>query len=219
MQNKCFIFTGGERIVPKNFNSNYFENSFLIAADSGVLQILELSKVGIEITPELILGDMDSFDRNTANKLFKSAEFIPFPPEKDYTDTQLALKIAIDMGYTDIEIIGGTGGRCDHYLSNLLLFKYCSENGIKLTVCDGKNKIFYCDDSAVDIIKDEKYKYLSIIPFGSPLLGVSIKGTKYELENADISDTMPVTISNEIVCDTCNISVNVGSFYIILSGD
>ncbi len=219
MQNKCFIFTGGEKIAAKNFNSDYFENAFLIAADSGVLQLLELSEVGIQVSPDLLLGDMDSFDKKSAQQLFKNAEFIPFPPEKDYTDTQLALKIAIEKGYTDIEIIGGTGGRCDHFLSNLLLFNYCSENGVSLTVCDGKNKIFYCDSGVVDIKKDEKYKYLSIIPFGAPLFGVSIKGTKYELENADVSDSMPVTVSNEIICDTCNISVKKGSFYIILSCD
>lgn len=219
MQNKCFIFTGGDRITAESFDRSYFENTFCIVADSGILQIIELSKFGIEITPDLLLGDMDSFDKNEAKELFKKAEFIPFPPEKDYTDTQLALKIAIEKGYTDIEIIGGTGGRCDHYLSNLLLFKYCNENGVTLTICDGKNKIFYYDSNAITIKKDDNYKYISIIPFGSPLSGVSITGTKYELENADVSETLPITVSNEIVCDTCSISVKKGSFYIILSKD
>ena len=142
MKEKCIIFTGGADIFCGGFNPSDFDASYIIAADSGCTQIKRLCDNVFHILPNLLLGDMDSFDKKKALELFPNTEFMQYPKEKDYTDTQLALKIAIDMGYTDIEIIGGTGGRCDHYLANLLLFKYCNDNGVSLTFCDGKNKIF-----------------------------------------------------------------------------
>ena len=110
---KCKIFTGGAPVFGASFVKEDFDGCLIIAADSGCTQIERLAQYGIAVLPDILLGDMDSFDKENALKAFPDARFFEFPPEKDYTDTQLALSVAVENGCTDIEIIGGTGSLPD----------------------------------------------------------------------------------------------------------
>lgn len=216
---KCIIFTGGAPICCRGFSQSDFDGCLIIAADSGIAQLEMLNQNGFYISPDIILGDMDSFDIKEAANSFPNAEFLSFPPEKDYTDTQLALDIAKGKGYKSIDIVGGTGNRADHYLANLALVRSCALEGIGLSICDGKNKITYCNAGKMSVEKDGRFKYFSILPDGSNLYGVTISGAKYNLCGAVIDRDLPVTISNEITEDSCEIKVSDGSFFFILSSD
>ncbi len=216
---KCIIFTGGTKIHAAAFDKAYFENKYIIAADSGCAQLEALIPCGIVLSPNLLLGDMDSFEKEKARGKFPAAEFLSFPPEKDYTDTQLALEVATDKGFTDIEIVGGTGGRADHFLANLALLRKFSETAIKLTLCDGKNRIFYFRGGKIELYKSKNYKYFSILPDGSALLGVSITGAKYELCDALVDRDLPITVSNEITSEKCVIEIKKGHCFIMQCSD
>lgn len=216
---KCIIFTGGDKISPAGFEKSDFDNAYIIAADSGCVQIEVLNENGFCISPDMLLGDMDSFARDEAEKTFPGAEFVGFPPEKDYTDTQLAMKVASEKGYTNILIAGGTGGRIDHMLSNLAILRKYHSNNICVELCDGKNKVFYFAGGTVKLVRDEKYKYFSLIPDERSLTGVSITGAKYPLSNAHIDRNEPITVSNEIVSGICEISVEKGSCFIVQCSD
>ena len=217
--NKCKIFTGGAPIHCGAFSEKDFQGCFIIAADSGCAQIERLCSHGITVHPDILLGDMDSYSREKALSAFPDAEFIKFPPEKDYTDTQLAVSIACDKGYKDIEIIGGTGNRADHYLANLSLMRKYASCGINLSINDGKNKISYQKSGNIVIDNDGKFKYFSLLPDGTELSDVYIDGAKYPLNGACIDRDMPITVSNEITADKCNIKVGNGSFFLILCSD
>ena len=219
MKEKCIIFTGGADIFCGGFNPSDFDASYIIAADSGCTQIKRLCDNVFHILPNLLLGDMDSFDKKKALELFPNTEFMQYPKEKDYTDTQLAVDVAINKGYTNIEVVGGTGNRADHYLANLALLRKYSNKGIKISINDGKNKIFYCKCGKFTVENNSKFKYFSILPDESNLLGVSINGAKYTLKNAVVDRDLPVTVSNEITADICNINVEKGNFFFILCSD
>jgi len=217
--NKCKIFTGGAPIYCGAFSEEYFKESFVIAADSGCAQIERLLMEGIKISPDILLGDMDSYSKDKATDAFPNAVFMKFPPEKDYTDTQLALSIAREKGYTNIEIIGGTGNRADHYLANLALLRKCADEGTTLSINDGKNTISYKKGGEAVIKNDGRFKYFSLLPDGGDLHGVYIHGAKYPLENASISRDIPITVSNEIISDICKIKVTEGNYFLILCSD
>ncbi len=219
MKTKCVIFTGGVPIYGGGFFREQFEDCFVIAADSGCAQIDILNNSGIYVTPDILLGDMDSFDKNTALTKYPHAEFLSFPPEKDYTDTQLALSVAVQKGYDDITVIGGTGNRADHYLTNLALLRKYACEGVKLTIDDGKNRITYCNNGKVCAANDGKYKYFSVLPDCTELSGVTIKGAKYPLVNANVDRNLPITVSNEITEKKCEITVEKGNFFFILCSD
>ena len=88
-----------------------------IGADFGATFLLNHG-----IIPQIAIGDFDSTFPVTMKKLKDAvAEIRRFPPEKDYTDTQLAVKVALTEFQADqINLFGATGGRLDQLLSNLL---------------------------------------------------------------------------------------------------
>jgi thiamine pyrophosphokinase len=102
----CTIFTGG-RFPQKKYIKPFIHNTdMIIAADSGYDSA---QKLGYQ--SDLLIGDMDSIVGNHAN-----TETVVFPKDKDHTDTELALLKARDSGADQILLIGGGGGRLDHFL-------------------------------------------------------------------------------------------------------
>src|SRR5690606_28039069 len=102
---KAVIFAGGQI---KNYDKlkKYIEGSDLvICADSGIEHAFNMG-----IMPDLLVGDMDSINHDTlekANKLGIARH--NFPAEKDSTDTELALDIALAKGASEAILLGGLG--------------------------------------------------------------------------------------------------------------
>src|SRR5689334_1140183 len=89
----------------------------LVAADGGALPLLRLG-----ITPQLVIGDLDSLDADSQAALAaQGAELRPYPRAKDETDLELALLEVAARGPSSIDILGGLGGRWDHTLANVAL--------------------------------------------------------------------------------------------------
>lgn len=111
------IFTGGNHpsinIIQSFINKLNTKNIYFIAADSG-LDLL--SKCGYSCN--LVIGDMDSIKNKNLLEKTENKEVIYFPKDKDYSDTELALIYAKKYcPKAEIVLIGGSGGRFDHYFS------------------------------------------------------------------------------------------------------
>ncbi len=132
---QIIVFTGGEAPKPSEAAA-YFKNILaegqkpdaVIAADSG-LETLRAYKKHFEglydFAPSLILGDFDSISDKKILDEYDSAIIERSPSYKDDTDTELALKRARDFLQDQkafITLIGGAGGRPDHFLSIYNLF-------------------------------------------------------------------------------------------------
>ena len=104
---RVFIYTGGA-IHAENVTEHPKGDDFVIAADGGYHNAQALGE-----TPPLLVGDMDSL---ASSKLPPQIEKIEVPAEKDFTDTQLAVDVALKKGAAEIIIIGGLDGRLDHTL-------------------------------------------------------------------------------------------------------
>ena len=114
------IVSGGS--IDVDFAKEYLRErqyDHIVAADSGLAHCKE---IGIE--PTDILGDFDSL-RNLELLEYYRQKGIPlreFPTRKDYTDTHLAVKYAIDLKAEEVTIVRATGTRYDHTLANIRLF-------------------------------------------------------------------------------------------------
>ena len=104
----------------------------IIAADSGYATAQQLG-----ITPDITLGDFDSY-RETLPPQMKT---LRVPCEKDVTDTMLACEYARDNGCSYITIVGGTGGRIDHSISNVFYLEDLRSQGIRVKLTDGENTV------------------------------------------------------------------------------
>jgi thiamine pyrophosphokinase len=88
------------------------------AADSG----LEAAEAA-GLRPDWVLGDMDSLGDLSRLDAYPRERVLRYPAEKDYTDTELALRLLREKGCGEIWLIGGGGGRLDHLLAVRSLFE------------------------------------------------------------------------------------------------
>ncbi len=164
------------------------------------------------ITPDIVIGD---FDHGEAKALQNEANTVRVPCEKDDTDTMLCIKYAIEKGADSLTIVGGIGGRLDHTVANLQSLAYAESHGIRAVLTNGKNEAFLMR-GAMKIPKKDGF-YLSVFAFDSICEGVSIRGTKYEVENVTLDHNFPLGVSNEISAELAQIEVKRGRLLIILS--
>ena len=210
---KSYIFIGGE-VDKSALETAIPENALIIAADSGYDNAKLL---GYAERCDYIVGDFDS----TKEKAFCSrAKIVRVPAEKDETDTQLALDIAIENGADDISIVGGLTGRLDHTLSNVYLLEYLASLGIYATICDGKNRVRYLKERSSLLIPKSDYKYFGLVPADKEVKGVTINGAKYNLSNAKLEKSNPsFAISNEVSESFAMVSCKKGGLFVIESKD
>ena len=84
---------------------------------------------------------------------------------------------------------------------------------------DKNNKIRMIDKE-LSLEKDKQFgKYVSLIPFGGNVEGLTLKGMKYPLDNYNLGGFNSLGISNEIVDDTALITFEKGVLLVIESRD
>ena len=167
------------------------------------------------ISPDILLGDFDSIKC----ELPENIEIKSFQPEKDYTDLDLAMRTAVESGFSELEIFGGIGGRLDHTVSNLQLIYHYNDFFEKLIMLDGMNKCFILDSKKLSnfVIPREKNSYLSVFSLSEESVGVSISGAKYPLQNHTLTRNFPLGVSNEFKQKNTVISIKDGILLIVIS--
>ena len=207
---KAFIYTGGA-VTEKNISERPGEDDLVIAADSGYRNA---KKMGV--VPNLLLGDFDSL--NQSEKLPEDLEILQVPAEKDDTDTQLAVKVALERGAKQLVIIGGLDGRLDHTLSNLAILEDLASRHISAIITNGQNRVRFIRDSGVILMRDG-FRYFSILAADPVVKGVSVDGCKYPLKKAKLLRTNQYAVSNEIIGNCALIEIKKGGAWVVESND
>src|SRR2546421_11375854 len=112
------IFAGGTLEPGEAFYKAIAGADMIIAADSGAATALRYG-----CTPAIVVGDFDSLDKQLVEQLRAGgSRTVSVAVEKDETDTELAVQLAIEQGATEITLLGALGGaRFDHTMANVLL--------------------------------------------------------------------------------------------------
>ncbi len=205
----CTIFAGG-KISDTDFINPYEirkNSGLIICADSG-LHIAE--KTGI--TPDLIVGDFDSY----TGTLPENVEIYRSVPEKDDTDTLMAVRIAIDRGYDEIRLYGGLGARFDHSFANIQTLIFAYEKGCKMTIYDADNILTVRGAGEYEFPCKHDW-YFSLFALTEKADIGELKGVKYPLENYIMSIAYPIGVSNEITADNAYLKINSGLVLVIES--
>lgn len=209
------IISGGN-INIKYLEENYKKYENIIAVDRGLEALYKL-----KITPSHIVGDFDSINTEILKFYQDNPKIIfhQFNPEKDYTDTDIALKLAIELKSSKIVIIGALGKRMDHALANIHILTYAMNSNILCYILDENNKIYLIKDK-ITLRRDLLYgKYISLIPLSTTVEGLTLSGFKYNLDNFSLSIGKSLGVSNEIVEETASIKFKEGILIIIESKD
>ncbi|MCL2522659.1 MAG: thiamine diphosphokinase [Erysipelotrichales bacterium] len=181
------------------------ETDYLIGCDKGAILARQ---AGFKCN--LVLGDFDTINQELINE-----KKITFPAEKDETDTFIAVKEALKLGFKEIIILGGLGGRFDHSYANILILEFLRKQNIKAKLIDEKNEVFIVSGE-IKLLKTKKY--LSVFSFSDNSM-ISAKGVKYPLDNTFLAKENPIGISNEIIEAEAIINVHKGVVLIVVSSD
>lgn len=215
--NNILIVSGGR--IGDAFALDLLKNNgygTVIACDSG----MEFFRRN-GLYPDLILGDFDSADTAAVN-YFKDQTDVrieQFPARKDWTDTELAVRRALELLPDHIDLVGATGSRLDHVLGNLQLLALGMEAGIPIFLLDEHNRVRMIDQT-LTISKREQYgDFVSLIPCGGTVRGVTLQGMEYPLDKATLTPDISLGISNEIVDETATISFTEGRLFVLETKD
>lgn len=181
----------------------------ILCADSGAEHAYRLG-----IMPNYVIGDFDSIDSSILKHLYQNGiNIIKYPCEKDFTDTELCIIKAIEIGCTKICFLGMMGKRIDHALGNIGLLHFAANRGV--------NGYIVCDDWKIYICKDKINldgnigDIVSIIPFKGDVSGVYTKGLKYPLKDSLLEFGRPLGVSNVMLEEKCEIGVKSGEILVI----
>lgn len=188
----------------------------IIAADSG-MEFLYRN----QLKPDIIVGDFDSV-RTEVLDYFRENPDIRLQelnPIKDDTDTESAIRLAIEMGAEQITLLGATGSRIDHVLGNIELLGIGLMAGIPITLLDEHNRIQMIDKS-ITIKKAEQFgNYVSLIPYTEKVEHLYLNGFKYPLSDYCLKGFKSIGVSNEITAETAEIIFDGGILIVIESRD
>ena len=110
MQKRAFIYIGGHA-YEEYVQEKPTDSDLVIAADAG---LLTARRMGAHV--DIAVGDFDTLEAPDAEK---GTEIVHLPAEKDVTDTQYAVELALRTGVREIIFVGSLEGRLDHTLSLL----------------------------------------------------------------------------------------------------
>ena len=217
MNKRCVIISGGS--IDDAFaleQMRMIQPEFIIGVDSG-LKFLYRN----QIMPTHIVGDFDSVDPAVIT-FYKDETQVPireFNPVKDASDTEIALKLAIELGAGQVWIIGGTGTRLDHVMANMQMMKFALDAGVKAYILDKHNRISLVEREIVLNKADAYGLYFSVFPLGGCVEQFCIEGAKYPLKNHTLSPYNSLCVSNQFLEEQVRIRFSEGIIILMETRD
>lgn len=215
MSKRIVIVSGGEldeeltlSILEKQ------EGEYVIGVDKGMEFLYRH-----QIMPSYIVGDFDSVKAEIAD-YYKNETNVPireYNPVKDASDTEIAIRLAMTLGCSELIILGATGGRLDHLWANVQSLTIPFKAGVDAKIVDRQNMICLIGDGETHLRKDEMYgPYFSVFPLGEEIFGFNIKGAKYPLRNHILTPYDSLCVSNQIAEDEDEAVISFAAGIVIL---
>lgn len=210
---KCLIVSNGNIENYNFYKKIIIEADLIICADGGAKHLVNMGAI-----PHIVIGDLDSIDEKN-RKLFvsKKVKFLKFPVDKDATDTELATDFALSKNPSEIIYIGTIGSRMDHTLANIALLKKLLEKDVFARIINENNEI-YLIDKEIELYGNNG-DFISILPLTEKVTGITLKGLKFPLHNAEIRLGSSLGISNSFVDKKATIKIQSGQLLVIKARD
>ena len=199
------IFAGGTLQPGGAVHSAISSADLVIAADKGASTAFHYG-----CTPAIIVGDLDSLAGPALQQAreYKS-EIIQAPVEKDETDTELAIQIALQQGANTITLLGGLGGaRFDHTMANVQLLVGFAD--IPIRIIDGPAVCWLLRGPGQCSIYGNVDDILSLLPLTAEAINIKTQGLYYPLHGETLSFGKPRGVSNQLTQSSASISLTTG---------
>ncbi len=206
---RCIILANGEYGEVQAYQNIFRHDDTVLCADGGANYAYKMGLI-----PAIIIGDMDSIWPEVRSYFAgRNVVMREFARDKDFTDTQLALDMALEWGATEIVMLGTLGKRLDHTLSNLYYGMELVTRGVKLT--------HYTPEFQVHIINQDieiegtPGDTVSVLALTEEACGVSEIGFDFLLQDTVLEKSKPFAVSNRLASSKGKISVQQGILAVI----
>ena len=177
---------------------------YVIAADRGYDSLMAYG-----VPPDLVVGDFDSLGHTPSHP-----NVIQLPCAKDDTDMVFALRKGLGLGYRRFVLLGGVGGRLEHTLGNLQILDWLTTQGAQGFLA-GEKTVATALRSGSLTFPASMSGYLSIFCNSGEARGVTLSGLKFPLEDALLTSSFPVGVSNEFLGQVAQVTVRDGSLLLL----
>jgi thiamine pyrophosphokinase len=204
------IFAGGTVQPGSALDQALAEGELVIAADSGASTALALGDV-----PAFVVGDMDSLDEETRVELEGlGCQIVPALVEKDETDTELAIEVALEKGASRITILGALGGtRFEHTIANVLLL--AAYPGLLIELVDGNSRGWLLRGPGTALIEGKEGDLLSLFPLTISATEVHTENLYYPLRGETLAFGKPRGISNVLLGEQARVTLSEGLLFLV----
>ena len=204
----ALVFAGGDP-PPAAVASHLRADALVIAADSGLEHATALGR-----SVNLVVGDLDSVDLDRLAEARAGGTTVEaHPREKDHTDLELAIDAALVRGARDVTVVGGHGGRLDHFLANLTVLASPRFTGARLDAWIGSAHLVVVRDDTV--LEGRPGSLVSLVPLGGPAQGIRTDGLRYPLHDEALDPGTTRGVSNEFVDPSARIRIRTGTLLAI----
>jgi thiamine pyrophosphokinase len=206
------VVSGGDHLPAPRAALEVPLGASVIAADKGLEHALAL---GLDVT--VAVGDFDSASPEAVAVAEAAGVRIErHPQEKDATDLELALDLALTSSPARILVLASEGGRLDHLLSAALLL--ASERYARSEI-DA-----FVGNARVHVLRGERElagepgELLTLLAVNSPAEGVTTVGLAYALRGETLEPGSSRGVSNVFAASRARVTVERGVLLAVRPG-
>ncbi len=194
------VVAGG---APVSFDAGALGRAAVVAADSGVALARSM---GLRV--DVAVGDFDSLAPDLVDRLDDLAtEVRRHPTDKQATDLELALEVALERAPARVLVVGLEGGRPDHALANLLVAAAPRFAALEIELVLALGEAWVVREQLVG--RWPTGSTMSIIPVHGDAT-VSVSGVQWPLDRSLLTAGTTRGVSNSTRADTCTVTVHAG---------
>jgi thiamine pyrophosphokinase len=194
----------------------------VVAADGGAI-----GARGAGLRVDLVVGDGDSLGESGLTAL--AAEGVAIersPPDKDESDTELAVLACLQRGATSITIVGAFGGRLDHELANISLLALPALGERSVQLLDGQTRVRLIRGPAAGGAGGEPARMdlsgrlgdlVTLLPLADAVEGITTEGLRYPLRDEGLRPGPARGLSNVRVGRKASVTVRRGLLLVVES--
>lgn len=213
MPNTSLIFSGG--LTPNDATleiARTIQNvDLVIAADSGLHTAQKLN-----MHVDFVVGDFDSVDASAlARATSAHTQAIRHSADKDFTDLESALLLAVDKNSQHIIIVTAGGGRLDHQFGFIAAMFNPKLRNCKVEALWQNNRLFALQGPANCDIATQVGDTVAIQSFSDKSEKISTTGLQWQLTNESLNNFETRGVSNIATKEQVSVSVELGQLIVI----
>ena len=187
--------------------------AIVIAADSGYEHAMASG-----IAVDVLIGDLDSIAPPAlAHAEQTGVRIVRHSPDKDSTDTELALGLAVELAATAIDVYGGEGGDLSHLLgvASIIAADKFAGTAVRWHTTNGTVSVVRSNRPLADSVAVGSH--VAIVPV-TDVTGVTTTGLRWPLSGESLSRGTSRGLSNQSIEKQITVTTESGVLLVNVEG-